>query len=64
MAHALEVFTKYLNSKNLYEPFRGCHYITIKDGRTGTKRHKTVKLTSQQRYLIDKLNLKLKLLKI
>ena len=39
----------YLNSKNLYEPFRSCHYVTIKDKTSGSKRHKTVELTTQQK---------------
>lgn len=50
----------YLNSKNLYEPFRSCHYVSIRDRNSGVEQHRTVELTSQQSYLLRQLNLKIK----
>jgi transposase len=51
----------YLNSKNLYEPFRNCHYVSIRDKASGAEQHRTVELTQHQRYLLNSLNLKPKL---
>lgn len=52
----------YLNSKNLYEPFRSCHYITLKDKSSGNKRKRTVELTLEQERLLRELQIKIKIL--
>lgn len=49
----------YLNSKNLYESFRGCQYVTLKDKSSGAKRERIVELTHQQEDLLKKLNIKI-----
>jgi transposase len=51
----------YLNSKNLYEPFRSCHYITIKDKRSHIKKSEPVELTSEQKQLLKELNIDIKI---
>lgn len=50
----------YLNSKNLYEPFRSCHYVTLKDKPSGGKKSKTVELTLEQESLLRQLQIKTK----
>ena len=50
----------YLNSKNLYEPFRSCHYVTLKDKPSGSKKSKTVELTLEQESLLKQLQIKTK----
>jgi len=50
----------YLNSKNLYEPFRSCHYVTLKDKPSGGKKSKTVELTLEQESLLRQLQIKIK----
>lgn len=47
----------YLNSKNLYAPFRNGHYVTLKDLRSGTHKKQTVELTSTQERLLHALNM-------
>ncbi len=47
----------YLNSKNLYEPFRSCHYVTMKDRVSQRKKSEPIELTAQQRQLLKELNL-------
>jgi len=51
----------YLNSKNLYEPFRSCHYVSLKDRLSGKEKRKTVELTSEQERLLKGLQIKIKL---
>ena len=46
-----------LNSKNLYEPFRSCHYVTMKDRASQRKKSEPIELTEQQRHLLKELNL-------
>lgn len=53
----------YLNSKNLYEPFRICHYIDLKDKVSGSEKKKIVDLTSKQEFLLKKLQIKIKMIK-
>jgi len=50
----------YINSKNLYQPFRSCHYVTLKDRSSGKKQKKTVELTTEQQRLLKKLQIKIK----
>ena len=47
----------YLNSKNLYAPFRNGHYVTLKDLRSGQHKKQTVELTSTQERLLHALNM-------
>lgn len=47
----------YLNSKNLYAPFRNGHYVTLKDLRSGKQKKQTVELTSAQERLLHELNI-------
>lgn len=47
----------YLNSKNLYAPFRNGHYVTLKDLRSGTHKKQTVELTLAQEHLLHELNM-------
>ena len=51
----------YLNSKNLYEPFRSCHCVTLKDKPSGSKKRKTVELTLEQKRLLKELQIKIKM---
>lgn len=51
----------YLNSKNLYEPFRSYHYVTLKDKPSGSKKKKTVELTLEQKHLLRELQIKIKM---
>jgi len=51
----------YLNSKNLYEPFRSCHCVTLKDKPSGSKKRKTVELTLEQKCLLKELQIKIKM---
>ena len=48
----------YLNSKNLYEPFRSCHYVTLKDKASNGKKSEPVELTREQKKLLKELNIK------
>ncbi|MBD3307593.1 IS1634 family transposase [candidate division KSB3 bacterium] len=47
----------YLNSKNLYAPFRNGHYVTLKDLRSGQQKKQAVELTSTQERLLHGLNI-------
>lgn len=47
----------YLNSKNLYAPFRNGHYVTLKDLRSGQHKKQAVELTSTQERLLHGLNM-------
>ena len=47
----------YLNSKNLYAPFRNGHCVTLKDLRSGKQKKQTVELTSTQEHLLHELNI-------
>jgi transposase len=47
----------YLNSKNLYAPFRNGQYVTIKDLRSGKQKKQTVELTSKQEQLLCELHI-------
>ncbi len=47
----------YLNSKNLYAPFRNGHAVTLKDRRSGNQKKLTVELTSTQERLLHELNI-------
>ena len=49
------------NSKNLYEPFRNCHYVTIRDKSSSSKKSEPVELTLEQRHLLKKLNIHIKM---
>jgi len=49
----------YLNSKNLYEPFRSCHYVDLKDKVSGSVKNKIVELTSKQEFLLKELRVKI-----
>lgn len=51
----------YLNSKNLYEPFRSCHYVDLKDRVSGRERKKIVEFTSQQESLLKELQIEIKI---
>jgi transposase len=51
----------YLNSKNLYEPFRNCHYVTIKDRLSKREKSEPVQLTYEQKSLLEKLNIEIKM---
>jgi transposase len=51
----------YLNSKNLYEPFRSCHYVTVRDKVSKRKKSEPVELTVEQKSLLEKLNVKIKM---
>ena len=51
----------YLNSKNLYEPFRNCHYVTVQDQFTGRKKSEPVQLTYEQQKLLEKLKIEIKM---
>ena len=51
----------YLNSKNLYEPFRSCHYVTLKDKSSNTRKSEPVELTCEQKNLLEKLNIKIEM---
>jgi len=52
----------YLNSKNLYEPFRNGDFVTVKDKASGSKMRRTVELTSKQKYLLGELKIKVEAL--
>lgn len=47
----------YLNSKNLYAPFRNGHYVTLKDLRSGKQKKQTVELTPTQERFLHELNI-------
>lgn len=47
----------YLNSKNLYVPFRNGQYVTLKDLRSGKQKQQTVELTPTQERLLYDLNI-------
>ena len=47
----------YLNSKNLYEPFRSCHYVTVKDSASQRTKSAPIELTGQQQQLLQELNI-------
>ena len=49
----------YLNSKNLYAPFRNGDIVTLLDQLSGKTARKPVKLNAQQRELISKMQLKI-----
>jgi transposase len=49
----------YLNSKNLYAPFRNGQYVTLKDLRSGKQKKQTVELTSKQERLLYDLKIKI-----
>ena len=51
----------YLNSHNLYEPFRNCSYVTIRDKTTNIKKSEVVELTNEQKLLLKNLNLKIRM---
>ena len=51
----------YLNSKNLYEPFRSCHYVDLKDKLSGSEKKKLVEFTSKQESLLKELQIKIKM---
>ena len=51
----------YLNSKILYEPFRSCHYVTIRDNKSLRKKSEPVELTKEQKRLLKELNIEIKL---
>lgn len=51
----------YLNSKNLYEPFRSCHYVTVRDKVSHRSKSKPVELTPEQKELLKNLNIKVKM---
>jgi len=53
----------YLNSKNLYEPFRSCHYVDLKDKVSGSEKKKIVEFTSNQEFLLKELQVKIKMIK-
>jgi transposase len=53
----------YLNSKNLYEPFRSCHYVDLKDKVSGSEKKKIVELTTKQEFLLKELRVKIKMIK-
>lgn len=48
----------YLNSKNLYEPFRSCHYVTFRDKSSNKKKSEPVELTFEQKQLLMELNIR------
>lgn len=47
----------YLNSKNLYAPFRNGHSVTLKDLRSGNQKKLTTEFTSTQERLLHGLNI-------
>ena len=49
----------YLNSKNLYAPFRNGDIVTLQDQLSGKTTRKPVRLNEQQRELISKMQLKM-----
>lgn len=49
----------YLNSKNLYEPFRSCHYVELRDKVSGREKKKIVEFTSKQESLLKELQIKI-----
>lgn len=51
----------YLNSKNLYEPFRSCHYVTLRDKSSNSKKSEPVELTEEQKQLLEKLDMEVKM---
>ena len=51
----------YLNSKNLYEPFRSCHYVTLRDNKSLRKKSEPVELSKEQKRLLKELNIEIKL---
>lgn len=51
----------YLNSKNLYEPFRSCHYVTLRDNKSLRKKSEPVELTKEQKRLLRELNIEIEL---
>ncbi|MFV1977224.1 MAG: IS1634 family transposase [Candidatus Scalindua sp.] len=51
----------YLNSKNLYEPFRSCHYVDLKDKVSGSEKKILVEFTSKQESLLKELQIKIKM---
>jgi len=54
----------YLNSKNLYEPFRNGDMVTLKDRLSGKTIRKPVELNLKQRELLNKLVIKMPKLKM
>ena len=52
----------YLNSKNLYEPFRNGDCVTVKDKASGSKMRRTVELTAKQKCLLGELKIKVETL--
>ncbi len=52
----------YLNSKNLYEPFRNGDCVTVKDKASGSKMRRIVELTAKQKYLLGELKIKVETL--
>ena len=54
----------YLNSKNLYDPFRNGDMVTLKDRLTGKSIRKPVELNLQQRELLNKLAIKMPKIKM
>ena len=54
----------YLNSKNLYEPFRNGNMVTLKDRLSGKTIRKPVELNRKQRELLNKMAIKISKLKM
>lgn len=54
----------YLNSKNLYEPFRNGDMVTLKDHLSGKTMRRPVELNLKQRYLLNKLAIKIPQMKM
>jgi hypothetical protein len=51
----------YLNSKNLYEPFRSCHYVTLMDKSSNSKKSEPVELTREQKQFWERLEITIKM---
>jgi hypothetical protein len=49
----------YLNSKNLYEPFREYHYTTINDKISGKTKSKPMQFTPKLKKYLNQLGLKI-----
>ncbi len=47
----------FLNSKELYEPFRSCHLVKIKDSLSGESKEEPVELTKEQKESLKNLGL-------
>jgi transposase len=54
----------YLNSKNLYEPFRNGDMVTLKDRLTGKTTRKPVEMNFKQKELLNKLAIKMPKMKM